>query len=175
MKNNPGWFKKGQSTWIKGKTHSVETRKKLSQLRMGKKPSNYEKSRPMTITWNCPICKEERTYSRNPRWSNPFPKTCGKRECKSAMMSVSLAGKKRKGTINYSIKIKRQASSAVQVLIRRGLMVRLPCKVCKNPETDGHHYKGYAKENWLKVQWLCDKCHHEEHTRLRKTGESLNL
>ncbi len=37
----------------------------------------------------------------------------------------------------------------------------------------GHHYKGYDKVNWLRVQWLCYPCHQESHrnpNKLRLNG-----
>lgn len=35
----------------------------------------------------------------------------------------------------------------------------LKCGVNCKPEA--HHYLGYARENWLDIQWLCTPCHKE--------------
>jgi len=38
------------------------------------------------------------------------------------------------------------------------------CEECNNKATlQGHHYKGYTKENWYAVKFLCPKCHTKEH------------
>lgn len=53
------------------------------------------------------------------------------------------------------------ARVAVRAAVKCGLLKRLPCSVCGSPEVQGHHYKGYALENWFDVQWLC-KTHHDQ-------------
>jgi hypothetical protein len=40
----------------------------------------------------------------------------------------------------------------------------MPCVVCGNPKTDGHH-EDYSKV--LDVVWLCRKHHMERHDELR--------
>ena len=43
MRTNKGRFKKGSVPWIKGRTHSQETRKKLSESSKGHAPWNKGK------------------------------------------------------------------------------------------------------------------------------------
>lgn len=72
-------------------------------------------------------------------------------------------------------RIAHRAKCAVKEAVARGsLRVPETCEVCgKNPGRgkdgrrliQGHHYKGYAKENFLDVQWLCVQCHNKETPR----------
>lgn len=65
------------------------------------------------------------------------------------------------------VKARRALSSA----IRSGKRVRGPCEWCnRQPEivsgvqvVQAHHHRGYAKERWLDVQWLCSRCHGAAH------------
>lgn len=57
---------------------------------------------------------------------------------------------------------KYYARLAVQNAVRYGKMPRvatLQCSQCGNQATGHHHYKGYAKENWLQVIPVCYPCH----------------
>lgn len=45
--------------------------------------------------------------------------------------------------------------------VRLGKVTRKPCSVCGEKRVQAHHHKGYAKEFWYDVVWLC-KLHHEE-------------
>jgi len=54
------------------------------------------------------------------------------------------------------------ARRAVHKALRKGILKKPErCEVCgkKTKNLDGHHYKGYEPENWLSVQWICEKCH----------------
>lgn len=48
-----------------------------------------------------------------------------------------------------------RARNAVSRALRKGTLVRKPCKVCGEKKVQAHHYKGYDKKYWLIVQWLC--------------------
>jgi hypothetical protein len=38
------------------------------------------------------------------------------------------------------------------------------CELCgRTKNLVAHHYRGYARENWLNVQWLCRPCHSTAH------------
>ena len=63
----------------------------------------------------------------------------------------------------------RWAHVAVASALRRKLIVRQPCDVCGDPETDSHH-DDYLQP--LKVRWLCRRHHKDEHRRLRQGGAS---
>ncbi len=54
-----------------------------------------------------------------------------------------------------------RARLAVAKAVRCGDMVRLPCRVCGDPDTQAHHWRGYAPEHWFDVQYLCAD-HHSE-------------
>lgn len=56
-----------------------------------------------------------------------------------------------------------KAGDAVKVALRKGTLVRGTCLIANDDcrgQIEAHHYKGYAKEHWLDVVWLC-KYHHE--------------
>ena len=53
---------------------------------------------------------------------------------------------------------------AYEHALRSGKLVRLPCEVCGNKKSEGHH-ESYSKP--LDVKWLCRKHHYEEHKKLR--------
>ena len=47
------------------------------------------------------------------------------------------------------------------------------CGICNQAKKlQAHHHKGYAKEFWLDVVWLCIKCHNAEHLKLRRESPS---
>lgn len=63
------------------------------------------------------------------------------------------------------------ARIAVQHAIRAGTLIRpTVCEKCGGTgehggacqcrtEIHGHHHLGYARQNWLRVEWLCHRCH----------------
>lgn len=53
-------------------------------------------------------------------------------------------------------KKKANARSYLNVYIRRGVIKRLPCLFCGNPESEGYH-RDYSKP--LEVTWLCREHH----------------
>ena len=121
----------------------------------------------------CENCNKIFHYIRSS--NNPAPRACSQ-ECQYKLIATAQRGKERKGTIGTPFKIKKAARRAVQTLVKRGLLVRFPCKECNSEiKTEGHHYLGYAKENWLNIVWLCPRCHYDEHERLRKEGKSSLL
>ena len=64
---------------------------------------------------------------------------------------------------------KYDAHRAVANALKHGKLIK-PNKCSKCPATEniqGHHWS-YLEEHWLDVEWLCVKCHAEEHTRLNK-------
>lgn len=63
---------------------------------------------------------------------------------------------------------KHKARKEMYNAIRRGDLVRLPCEVCGEPKTQGHH-DDYSKP--LQVRWLCET-HHKMHHR--KDNKPLN-
>lgn len=55
---------------------------------------------------------------------------------------------------------KARAYAMVHRAIKSGKLVRLPCRVCGNRKSEGHH-SDYSKP--LEVDWLCFSCHRAEH------------
>jgi hypothetical protein len=56
-------------------------------------------------------------------------------------------------------RLKNSAHQSVLLAVRKGLLVRKPCVICSNPNTDAHHAWGYSKEHRLHVVFLCHKHH----------------
>lgn len=59
------------------------------------------------------------------------------------------------------LRLKARARLAIYEAVRDGRVLRSrSCSEClKYCKPDAHHHKGYARENWLNVKWLCEKCH----------------
>lgn len=57
---------------------------------------------------------------------------------------------------------KEKARSVLRRAVDSGRLVRLPCVVCGNPRSHGHH-EDYSKP--LEVVWLCAKHHGELHRK----------
>ncbi len=56
-----------------------------------------------------------------------------------------------------------RARLLVHTSVKRGILVRKPCEVCGELKVHAHHYKGYERENWLDVKWLCPFHHNLVH------------
>lgn len=58
-------------------------------------------------------------------------------------------------------RLMRSVNQAVHKAVKSGRLVRPgACSKCgKTCKPEAHHFKGYAKQNWLVVDWLCRKCH----------------
>ena len=61
---------------------------------------------------------------------------------------------------------KVKAKKAVHRAIRKGALVRQPCEICGEVETEAHH-DDYNKDNRLDVRWLCRTHHSELHAEQR--------
>lgn len=61
----------------------------------------------------------------------------------------------------------RQAHHAVENAIKSGRLVRPShCEGCGAECTpEAHHHRGYEREFWLVVKWLCEMCHKAEHRK----------
>ncbi len=57
------------------------------------------------------------------------------------------------------------ANRAVSNAVRDGRLLKLPCSICGNEDSEGHH-DDYDKP--LEVIWLCPKHHAERHVELRR-------
>lgn len=65
---------------------------------------------------------------------------------------------------------KYQAHSAVNNAIRDGRLVRQPCEVCGQPDTQAHH-EDYSKP--LDIHWLCRKHHLLRHGKVAYQDASV--
>ena len=63
--------------------------------------------------------------------------------------------------------MKNEAHQKVYMAIKAGIMKRLPCEVCGDLKSQGHH-ADYSKP--FEVKWLCQKHHAKEHKKLRTYG-----
>ena len=59
---------------------------------------------------------------------------------------------------------KHAARKAVRQALYDGKLIRQPCWICGNPNTDAHH-ASYAPDMRLHVTWLCRLHHREIHKR----------
>jgi len=64
-----------------------------------------------------------------------------------------------------SVKQGNRAAEAVRQAIKRGILppVQTQFCICGNQAKNYHHYKGYAKENFLDVVPVCVSCHRKDH------------
>jgi len=70
--------------------------------------------------------------------------------------------------VDPDVRLKAHAHAMVYQALKRGKLVRPPhCQHpgCDTPTVEGHHHRGYEREHWLDVVWLCRR-HHEEADRL---------
>ena len=65
------------------------------------------------------------------------------------------------------------ARQAVHRAIRNGTLTKPEaCETCgAKTYLQGHHHKGYSRENWLNVRWLCFSCHKREDMKKYLTDE----
>jgi hypothetical protein len=59
---------------------------------------------------------------------------------------------------------KNKANEIMGNAVRSGKLIKLPCQVCGNQRTQGHH-EDYSKP--LDVVWLCTRHHADRHIHLR--------
>ena len=61
--------------------------------------------------------------------------------------------------------VKNSARVALNYAVNNGKLKRLPCEVCGDPKSDGHH-PNYSMP--LEVNWLCRKHHSKLHWGMRR-------
>ena len=69
-------------------------------------------------------------------------------------------------------KQKLMAQREVEYATHRGELKRLPCIVCGEPQTVGHH-ASYDPQDRLSVTWLCRSHHAQVHAEHKAYGEVL--
>ncbi len=120
----------------------------------------------------CTKCLETKNLSQfyivtnrlKSRYPSAFCNTCYNKRAESY--------KKRTGYYNtQKYKNHSLAQIAVRDAVTKGTLIKENCEKCGEKEVHAHHHKGYAKSNWLNVQWLCQKHHNEVHTILATLKE----
>ena len=64
------------------------------------------------------------------------------------------------------------ARNAVSNAVRDGHLVKQPCEVCNDTNSEGHH-DDYSKP--LQVRWLCDFHHKQHHLTIREQERKMNV
>src|SRR3972149_517000 len=124
-----------------------ERPRKCSMCGKKKKPEEFCGNRS-----SCRSCSNEKTYA--------FRRGPG-REDHNVRMATYVRSKH---ASDPDYRLKQRARREVHLAVKYGLLVRPEhCPRCKRKaKVHGHHYKGYDKPNWLKVKWLCARCHFKE-------------
>jgi hypothetical protein len=117
-----------------------------------------------TRRWN--KLEEVREYDRQ-RGSLPH-RLEANRERQKEKPEEHLLANKRYSEKYPERKFARQTASNA---IRDGKLIRFPCVVCGDPDSEGHH-DDYSKP--LDVMWLCDKHHKQRHKELRNGQREHN-
>ena len=85
---------------------------------------------------------------------------------RTRLYQQSEAGKRARKISNIRMRAKfperYAARQALNVAVRSGRLIKKPCEKCGKKKVHGHH-PDYSKP--LKVTWLCEKHHREEHAK----------
>lgn len=73
--------------------------------------------------------------------------------------------RKKHSELTEEQRMKANCRSYLHVYIKRGKIIKQPCKICGDLNVQAHH-NDYSKP--LEVQWLCPTHHIEEHKKLIK-------
>jgi hypothetical protein len=93
-------------------------------------------------------------------WADPVKAAV--RMKRYAQSDAGKAAKRRYAEKNADrIKARRAVSHAI---VRGDLLRPEFCEDCfEKRHVQAHHHRGYDKEHWLDVVWLCQDCHDQEH------------
>lgn len=119
-----------------------------------KDESEYYRDRPKHKTIYCKRCSSlisRKAYVKNRKQRLAYFKNRFKQNKKTIVA--------RRSVIDDHIKL--AVNAKLRYAVRTGKVKKLPCEVCGNKNSQGHH-PDYSKP--LEVLWLCDK-HHKEHHR----------
>ncbi len=128
------------------KGYLAEREKRIAQVAAYRaKPENAIKGKQS--------CKEYYLRNRD-KWVDSYRERRNTESFKSAMKRYGAAYRER-------FPERSKARIAVGHAVRDGRLFRpSSCSNCgKKCRPEGHHHKGYARENWLDVVWLCKPCH----------------
>jgi hypothetical protein len=120
-----------------------------------KKPEEFHGNRS-----NCRECNNEKTYE--------YRRGAGRVAHNTRMVEYN----RRRYSEDSEYRLKVAARSAVKIAVVAGVLVRpSTCPQCRRKvKVHGHHHKGYDKPNWLKVKWLCARCHFKEDSAAHGVG-----
>jgi hypothetical protein len=62
--------------------------------------------------------------------------------------------------LNEFARARASTRSKTKVYIKRGLIIKFPCEVCKSENVQAHHNDYNDPYN---ITWLCARCHREHH------------
>lgn len=101
---------------------------------------------------SCRTCSNEKTYE--------YRRGIGR----AAHIARMTEYNRRKFREDPEFRLRMIARYAVKMAVDAGMLTRPNnCSKCRRrAKVHGHHYKGYDKSNWLKVKWLCARCHFKE-------------
>lgn len=150
----------GVKGFVLGHKHSKETKEKIS-----KKLRNR-------VKFNCDMCgvESDDKPSSYDRKVNHFCSSGCYSEFRRTILKPEEQNSYRGGGMSADEKLIRiKARSDVNHAIRDGKLDRMPCVVCGNERSEGHH-EDYSKP--LDVIWLCRKHHREVHKNKELLGKS---
>lgn len=139
----------------------MSTEKKCSKCGVVKSLDDYHRDRKKRDgrCSSCKVCACEagiRTYYRT--------KDANKEKWKQQKKRRDYADIMVRAVRRYTAKNpeKVRAHVALNNAVKRGKIVRQPCKECGAPKAHAHHHD-YSKP--FDVEWLCVVCHRREHRR----------
>lgn len=80
--------------------------------------------------------------------------------CRTCRNEATRAGRKHYRDFTPEEKKKANCRSHTKMLVKRGLLRRLPCERCGERKTQAHHL---SYDDPRAVLWLCQRCHEDWH------------
>lgn len=145
---HPGYFTKKKADWEKRLKKSDPGRwREYCDAKAERDRRRYEDNRKAEF---------------GPEWKPQVPPTDDEQAA-----TKRAKNKRRYYTIKEKHPEKYAAKLAVKDAIRSGLLVSMPCVICGDPKSDGHH-EDYSKQ--LEVVWLCRSHHLGVHKLMKETS-----
>jgi len=146
----------------RNKPQSEETKRKIGLANKG-----------IWIKFNCDYCGkgQEEKQSHFKKKKRHF---CG-HHCYSLYRKEIMPKEEQNAYQNGGLPIEEKqkrikARSIANHAIREGKLKRKPCEACGNKKSQAHH-SDYSKP--LKINWLCKKCHWQEHKIIYENPELI--